>query len=521
METNDANSLTLFNFKLGKYSLSLSDLLSPYLLNKIQEKFKTEPSERFFSALVEVIRFIYLSSKTPGTLFFPGNRLMDEIWHALIVETLDYRNLCNKIQNGCFIDHSGLKYSDYSSARTPPELHEEQMSWVVSYINCFDQISSQAFEHLLLAQALCQRMGIDRDQLNRLGRGLISQIQQAQIQTNFSLKDFLETQVKVNANEIDKSSVLLTEKLKKLVHGQSLKTPLPEPLLSCDELESVFASSASLGFTLWQHLAAVERLSTFSNWRDLNCSEWESFSRGKTLIGLGTTHLAKTFSPALRSEHSTDGLSISGTLDWITGYGIFDSLLLGVETEGEISFALVPFPNVLDSTKPNSVSVEFYELDSFQGTNTVKLIFKNYRIPYSSIISSTPRKEMKKINSIYLFPEIGIVTAALNECKKVTEGSKNPRLILIKSHINSIQLRLEEIKNARHKSLPDEELKKILFLKDELLRDSVRLLTMATGGASILKDSLSSRLSKEIMLFDIVIQHPEVIAMKLSKVAHG
>lgn len=106
-------------------------------------------------------------------MFFPGDRLMDDLWHALIIETADYRLLCHKLKNGNFIDHSELKYNDYTRTKGAHELHEEQFSWLASYIANFGDISEESYQHLLLAQSLADRLSVTREKLNQIGQELI------------------------------------------------------------------------------------------------------------------------------------------------------------------------------------------------------------------------------------------------------------------------------------------------------------------------------------------------------------
>src|SRR5256885_1377173 len=121
------------SFRLGISDVCLSDLLSERFLDDITKKFSVAP-DTLFIALPEQIRVLFLQANFRGSLFFRGDELMDNLWHALITETSEYRSLCDKLSPGAFVDHTSVPYDDYAAQRTPKELHEERLSWLTSYV---------------------------------------------------------------------------------------------------------------------------------------------------------------------------------------------------------------------------------------------------------------------------------------------------------------------------------------------------------------------------------------------------
>ncbi|NJM10394.1 MAG: hypothetical protein HC883_05960 [Bdellovibrionaceae bacterium] len=40
---------------------------------------------------------------------------MDDLWHALVIETIDYKKLCERLRPGAFVHHSGIPFDEYTS----------------------------------------------------------------------------------------------------------------------------------------------------------------------------------------------------------------------------------------------------------------------------------------------------------------------------------------------------------------------------------------------------------------------
>jgi len=151
-------------------SISFNELIGPTSQNSLSYKFSSLSDETFQTCLMETLRFLYLASiSTENSLFFPGDQIIDDMWHALVIETKEYKELCNKLTPGNFLDHSGIKYEDYSRLLSSEDLHNEQLSWLTSYVSNFGPISKEAFKHLILAQNMTKRLEINLEGLNNLG----------------------------------------------------------------------------------------------------------------------------------------------------------------------------------------------------------------------------------------------------------------------------------------------------------------------------------------------------------------
>ena len=112
-----------------------------------------------------------------------------------------------------------------------------------------------------------------------------------------------------------------------------------------------------------------------------------------------------------------------------------------------------------------------------------------------------------------MIPELGIGKTAINESVKIVTGSKHPRHQLVSRSILDLKNRLAEIEEMRSK---ENDLPRLIFLRDEFNRDSIRLLTLAMGADALNSNSLPAKLALETILLDSVIQAPATLELKIS-----
>lgn len=502
-------------FKLGRVSTDLVSLLGEQTIKKINLKFSENSVQELHGSLREVIRFLYLSAYAPSSVFFPGDKLVDDLWHTLITETKDYRNLCNKLKPGCFIDHTGTTFEDYKSTKTNEEVNIEQLSWLASYVKNFDEIDEIAFHCLTLSKELSQRAGGGLKELNMLGRTMLElSNQEPDKDSNFNLAYFLENDVLPYSTSIDSDPAALEVCLRKLILGLAGNIRMETDLPSNEDLESIFGASTSLAFTLWQHLAAVERLQALESWQQKHPVVWNSIVKGEKICGLATTHLAKPGGAGILATLQSEHYLLSGKAPWVCGFGIFDLLLIGFETDSEVVFALTEFPNEFNIASMNAITYKRHQMICLNGTSTVNMTFNQKIISFSDIVSSRtkmhpplPRK------SKFVIPELGIGKAAINESVKIITGSKHPRHQLVNKSVLNLKNRLAEIEEMRSS---ESDLTRLVFLRDEFNRDAIRLLTLAMGAEALNRDSLPAKLSLETILLDSVVQAPATLELKIS-----
>ncbi|MFL5812709.1 MAG: hypothetical protein ACJ763_03960 [Bdellovibrionia bacterium] len=508
---NDLIELAAKSFRFGSDRMSVLDALGPQSIKKIGTKFPEQAAEDLIDRCQELLKYFYLASTSSSPLFFPGDKLMDDIWHTLIIETENYRALCKRIGSGGFIDHSGILFSEHVSQQGNQEVQYEQMSWLALYVAHFGPITQRTADILPLVEALKARYNVDLNSLNELA-SIVSQGSGVGSQSKFDLKDFIEQQIFPNADLLESRPSLVKLIMGNLVNG--LRTTHPgspiHTLISNSDLELMFGASATFAFTFWQYLAALERLSNCQDWQAENSSLWQKLSTGELLCGLATTHLAKPDGSSLVGTAQDNGFVINGVAPWVTGFGIYDYLVVGLSTETEIAFAVVDFPKEESQTS-------LLPLTSFAGTSTVRIEFKNKPISSNQICSrrlkgTTPPQPRP---SKYLSPEIGIAERALKEARNHIDKKAHPKHEGIKQAISRLEEKIYEFKTARNKEKAPENLPVIC---DLINRDAVRLLGLTLGGSSILGNALVSRLYSETLLTDIVLQAATTIRSKIDEI---
>lgn len=506
-------------FKLGDQQAALITLFSEKTLKQIEKKFKVVPPKELAIALRETVRFLYVCAYSPHSVFFPGNKLIDDLWHALITETREYREFCDRLRPGRFLDHSGMPFDEYLKNLSTEQIHEEQMSWLVSYANAFGPMDEDAFACLSLAQELCGRIKSDLQGLNTFASELLQVTLFHDQDTQFNYNAFLNDEIAPNAIAIDKSFLALAPYLRRLAVEISSPDSDLVPFTN-DHLEALFGVSTALAFTFWQHLAARERLAEMEEWQQRNPNLWSQISYGKLLCGLATTHLAAPGGSSIKAESQEDKFLLSGRAGWVCGYLLFDILLVGFETDKEVVFATIPFPTPVEPSSMKNLEVMRQEMACLNGSSTVEIRFNGYEVPPSSIVSRRAKgpNPATARPSQYVIPEIGIAKNVIQRIETLVETSAHPRHELVKRHLDKLRARVADIRLSKANKLP---LEKLIVLRDELNRDAVRCLALALGARAILSESQIPRIQLELLLLDSVVQSPACFDSKLILTSRG
>ena len=325
-----------------------------------------------------------------------------------------------------------------------------------------------------------------------------------------TLDEYLKAISAGKALELGKDSRALRKALLEIL-------AIASPSMPNAGLDSIFSVSTSLAFTLWQHLGAMEWLSASPGWLAENPKLWAKLLKGSEPVGLAVTHLAKPERPQVFAvPDGKGGFALSGTLPWVTGHGIFPRLIVGFQHEEEVLFALVDFPSTDNLPNGARVKIEPVALGCLQGTATVKVRLESWSLRGAQIFCRRAlHPPAAKRPTAYVFPDLGIAQAALNECERILAAREDAAPT---DAVGRLKLRVQKLRAlAANAPVTDEA----ALLKDECIRDSVRLLALLSGGAALVRDSLAFRLQQEVLLLDAVIQPASVRALKLENIARG
>ncbi len=329
------------------------------------------------------------------------------------------------------------------------------------------------------------------------------------------LDEYLKEISAGKAREIGRDSRVLRKTLLEILAIVS-----PPPMRNAG-LEAIFSVSTALAFTIWQHLGAMEWLSGSAEWLAENPKLWAKLLKGAEPVGLAVTHLANPERPQVFAQaDGKGGFALSGTFPWVTGHGIFSRLIVGFQHGEEAVFALVDFPSPKNLPHGVRVEIEPVALGCLQGTATVKIHLENWNVRAPQIFGRRAlRSQAAKRPTIYVFPELGIAQAALSECERIlaTRTGLSPEDLESRSGpVRRLHLRVRDLRAAAARGVPtDAE----FVLRDECIRDAVRLLALTSGGGALVRESLAFRLQQEVLLLDAVIQPAAVRALKLRGIA--
>ncbi|HWU05330.1 MAG TPA: hypothetical protein VN520_02820 [Streptomyces sp.] len=138
------------------------ELLGPALHKEVVRHFTAEPDAPPASVVRhqvrECLRYLYLVSRHPdrlGGLFLPVEQDIDEIWHYLILQTREYRDLCEqRLPGGHFIHHRSISYAAYQEAPGRETAAEEALRWVPLYTAAFGPFDADALPHWTIVRFL-------------------------------------------------------------------------------------------------------------------------------------------------------------------------------------------------------------------------------------------------------------------------------------------------------------------------------------------------------------------------------
>ncbi|ARZ66280.1 hypothetical protein M1P56_20260 [Streptomyces sp. HU2014] len=134
---------------------------------------KTEaPPEYVERQVTECLRYLYLISRHReelSGLFLPVEQEIDEIWHYLILQTREYRELCEeRLPGGFFIHHRSIGYEDYQQEPGREQAIEEALRWIPLYCGAFGPFDEGALPHWTIVRFLHERMSMSLEEISAL-----------------------------------------------------------------------------------------------------------------------------------------------------------------------------------------------------------------------------------------------------------------------------------------------------------------------------------------------------------------
>jgi hypothetical protein len=236
--------------------------------------------------------------------------------------------------------------------------------------------------------------------------------------------------------------------------------------------------SGSLAFLAVQILAA-NRIMQSNNFANA-----ETYYQKRCGIIINHLRAPKT---VIDSSKSEKGYTLNGHLTWASGYGIFDTLVVGFHHEGEEMQAVMPFSSkeAYQVTLPAQTMVG-------ESMSTVTMDLENYEIPFENIINTqeigyyTKQKSISKTVHFALYG-IGLgAIDAINDPEVKTSAS-------------------EALESIKELFLSSNDGAQMDTLRIELFTLAQHIITtgmILSGGKSILKSETLQRYYRELIMFN-------------------
>ncbi|WP_405640880.1 hypothetical protein [Streptomyces uncialis] len=122
--------------------------------------------------VIECLRYLYLVSRHRDQLaglFLPVEQHIDEIWHYLILQTREYRALCEeRLPGKVLIEHRSIGYEEYQQEPGRERTIEEALRWIPLYCQEFGPFEEDAVPHWTIVRFLHERMDLSLEDIAAL-----------------------------------------------------------------------------------------------------------------------------------------------------------------------------------------------------------------------------------------------------------------------------------------------------------------------------------------------------------------
>ena len=132
-------------------------------------KFSSLSDDELEMRIEEALRFLFISHECRGAI--PVSKDIDEIWHAWILQTQEYMELCEQLPAGRYIHHSSNDYLSFFDPLVDELVGEhggleQDVKMLALYVANFGPFDERRAMHWLLARHLLQRLNWSVADLN-------------------------------------------------------------------------------------------------------------------------------------------------------------------------------------------------------------------------------------------------------------------------------------------------------------------------------------------------------------------
>lgn len=301
-----------------------------------------------------------------------------------------------------------------------------------------------------------------------------------------------------------------------------------DPLLSARWQERLSQASGALAFLAVQHQSAAMLLSRSPNPHLQEALE--AVTRGKLGLGVAFAHLRRNPCP-LRAEAGPEGYRLMGVAPWVTGWGIFDRLVVAAELpDRRILYGLVPFQSTDRGPHGSLTCSPPFALAALGSTQTVSVQFDRWLLREDLVLFQRPaeflaQQDRQKVLGGSLFA-LGNTAASValvaeqadrlgRDSVATAAGALGQQLQALRAEIYQA---LGELSQETAPTAAWEQ--QALHLRGAaigLMGRAAHAAVTACSGAANLVDHPAQRLYREALVFTVTGQSPAVMAATLGQ----
>jgi alkylation response protein AidB-like acyl-CoA dehydrogenase len=278
--------------------------------------------------------------------------------------------------------------------------------------------------------------------------------------------------------------------------------------------------SGALAFLQTQHQSAAALLAASDN-QLLQQEYFPGMARGKRLVGLGFSQLRRR-EPIMKAVPVTDGYALTGTVPWITGYGIFDDFIIGATLpDGRELYGVLPLQNQQQDEGGRLELSSPLELIAMRSINTVTAKLDNYWLNSERKVAiqqrgAIARRSQKNVLHHGFFA-LGCAYAGLD---LVAASHNKPESTVVTEFWQSLDREVSQCDQAMFAAISDDlvNYEQKLPLRAKSIQLAVRCAHAAvivSGGTASLQDSTAGRIYREALLFSVFGQTLDVMKASL------
>lgn len=140
--------------------------LSPAMKYYFDRKMAPLSSDEVNMRIEELLKYLNMATHSHGGIPFSPD--IDDVWHYWIMQTKDYKLLCEKLDGGKFIHHTSNEYEEYfdRGVKQRPVDVQRAVSLLRSYVLNYGPFEQDRIRFWPAAEQVTQRLGWTAQQLN-------------------------------------------------------------------------------------------------------------------------------------------------------------------------------------------------------------------------------------------------------------------------------------------------------------------------------------------------------------------